>query len=537
VIIVVKAQTTETGEVESIQMVVEKSRKLTLPRQPRQFGSYRFDTLQFAQSMDLTYDIKDPEYVLPGFNPSLTFKNYQNTNSKEVSDHQVVVGFGNRISPLFDYRGRFGHEDKRFGIGLSHQSIRNGPVRDDKSGLSENQISGYGTIKSNYLEIGVDATYDRNSFFYYGLSDSILNSDNSSFLTDRIFTNRLTSNLYLRSVNRADKLFFDIKPYYQYVGQNERDNSAFNTENGMGINTNLKFPERSGFLTSLKLGGQFQQYDNEDRSWVFVNPGTIYSFKKLHLNLGMNLTMLNENSEISFYVFPDVHLSYSVIPDFSVYADFAGGVMQNTLYDLSMQNPFLQDSLDLRSSIENLEFRSGVIATPVRGMTLRTGLRYSNIENMALYLNSISDSSRFRMVYDGGTSQQLFYEFSLDYRLNQAIVIFMKFETGRFYMDSVQTAYHLPRTTFSFDSEYRLGKGIRVLLGSKMLTGIRTLSTAGVVEQLDPVFQSRLKLIYQPRHQFSVFTEFNNLVNQRNERYLNYPGMPVTGRIGINLSF
>ena len=525
------------GEVRDAEFIIEKKKAVRLPQANRIFSPFDISVHVAPLNADLT--MEEPEFTIPTFSPSIKNTFQESHEKKETYPNYARAAFGNLISPLIEYSYR-SEGSTPYGIHLFHESFGRGPVRDENSAFNESQMSLWGMLEGRQTTVKADISYQRNGFYYYGLSDSIFNAPeaDSVFFKEQAFRNNLRVGFSIEGRSANNKLNYSITPSWNYTDL--VDFSLFSRENFVDISSELDLEVNNELTIYTDLSSSFISSDSDltqTRSWLRFNPGIVLSKPYFSLRAGV---ILNNQTDDLFadhlLVAPDLKATFQLSNSSFVFARIDGSVDKNSLRRLSERNMFLTDSLRWTSTLNKFQIKAGWSGYQLDKLRTAADLTFRAADNQALYLNNPSDPSRFDVVYDSS-----FHQISLNvngkYQFNDQWSLFTGHQVNIYDAGSEEEAWHLP----IYRGETRLsGKFDRISASTTilMLSGMKSYSFDNEeVINISSIFDLGIDVSYSINPKGTVFLSLKNMLNQNNERYLNYPAIPLNFKIGGYYSF
>lgn len=286
----------------------------------------------------------------------------------------------------------------------------------------------------------------------------------------------------------------------------------------------------------LLVRADFTTFDDTSKQTLnnfFFSPSYTTSIAgRYRLKVGLHLTA----QEDDFDVFPNFSFHAPVVDGtLSAFVGWEGTLQNNSLYNLVDYNPWVSTRLRVKTA-EYWRVYGGVDGT-FSGIGYRLEAGYKNIDNLATYnLNYRRDIPRFDVVYDDATVVTLQASATVEpieaLRVNGSIA-------QRFYsMENLESPYHLPAFTLNLGAAYSLLEG-RLTTGADFYVenGLPYLNAAGDEDNLNGLFDLSLNGSYAFNETFSGWVRVNNLLNNKRERFAQYPTIGTNFLIGASAAF
>ncbi|MEO0733855.1 MAG: hypothetical protein AAFZ52_13545, partial [Bacteroidota bacterium] len=286
----------------------------------------------------------------------------------------------------------------------------------------------------------------------------------------------------------------------------------------------------------FKLRTDFTSYkdtSSQNLNNIYFSPSyTTAIGGRARLKIGVNLTSQDDD----FDIFPDVSISAPILEGLlSGFLGAEGSLQKNTLRSLSDYNPWIEARLRIRNS-EYTRIYGGVDGT-VSGISYRVEASYKIVDNLALYqLDRRTDIPRFDVLYDdgdiitfqGSATATLLKDLSVKGTVAQ-----------RFYnLDNQEKAWHLPSFSLNLGAAYTLLEG-KASAGADfyMENGLPYQDAEGLAQNLNSLLDLSLNGRYDFSENFSAWVRVNNLLNNRRERFVQYPTIGTNVLVGVAAKF
>ena len=529
------------GELEEEKVVIVKSRENELPPANRSFK--KIPPTQITSSKDsLQYKYSEPQAQLQPLEAKMRVVRIKADPPAPYFTRFVKLGIGNYFAPsLLASLSSPQQKNYFYNLQLNHNSAARGVVDKGNSGFGESKLQGAGAYVTDKVATNFNAYLERNRYNFYG---------------------------YLPQDTEPDKS--DIKQAYFGTGAGftvatlQQENSKFNAAAGLNIgyvNSSLNLSEsRIGvegkiayeisellaldFKTDM-LFSSFNQMDEDavGRTLVKFQPGVSSQYGAIKLSGGFNFALVNDfddNGELKF--FPRLQAEIRPTEKIKVYAGFNGDVEPVTYYQLTQENPWLGDSLEINFTEKTFAFNGGVQAA-FGSLGVHAGFEVASLKNQYLFLNDSSDISQFQLVYDRENITRISFWTQANYSYKDKWKLENTLKLFNYTTDDLDEAYHLP--TVDLNSTFRLNVYDKIYgsVGLNVLSGIKAVDFTGDDPEnistitLDPVVKLDLGGEYRFSEQATAFLQFNNLLNRSDSRYLRYPGRKMVVQIGGTYAF
>lgn len=539
----------QEGDLEDSQVIIEKDRKIDLPRVNRDFK--KVPEIQANQS-PIEVEFNSRQFVpnLSHLSPRIRVLTIQDEKLEKLYANQLKVGGGNYGASYFE--GNFASKrskDKSYGINLFHQSFANGPIDGRNSGSGYQRVNPYGKLIFQKAVLNAEAYYERHNNYLYGY-DTALTSEVDRDTLQRTF-HTLGAKISLEDLNENSQYHYelDIDAYQLFTNINNSEFSFdYNFQNSFDINNDFSiYFNADGYISNLK----FDQLDSaQNRNLLRFKPGVKFIKEKLKIGIGLN--MVNENDTLQgmnkFHVYPDLNIVYSPFDKLIVFGGLKGDVRANRYRDLLMENPYLDNTISVYNTLMPFQFYGGLNGSLSNFFGYELGfsvasVRY-NFGYEAIYTESQGEI-RYRAKYfdENNTEANVYALLSTD--IDQ-LKINLRGDYSYYNVGETQLMPFRPNFSLKFNSQYWIANKLKIGLNAYLQGRMNNVNTFiqenasysfHVDESIPPIYDLGIKLGYQLSNRSQVFLHANNLIANKYEYYLGYPnrGFQILG--GFTYSF
>jgi hypothetical protein len=430
-----------------------------------------------------------------------------------------------------------------YGVRLKHLSSSATLKSYGYAGYSDNEVSLYGKkfLKEHSLIGNFD--YSRNVVHFYGY-DASLNSLNSDQTLQRF--NYFAGNAQLLShYSELSRINHDIK--LNYYNLTDKFGAS---ENNIKANAIIQ-KAISNELLKVNAGVDYYNYkttkDTVNNTIVNINPNFSATGEKYHVNLGFT-AVADIFVQSKFYFYPNVDASFNVIDNIIVpYAGITGGLEKNSFKSFTDKNPFVLSSLPMMNTNKKYEFFGGIKGTLSSTTSFNARATYSNINNLALFINDTIDplKNKFNVIYDNATLLNVRGE--LSYQQREKLRISLRGEYFNYKMQNELRAWYIPQVQITLSGNYNLLDKLVIKADFFYLDNqfaktfaTDTTNTTGkkiVAKELKGIFDANIGAEYRYNKKLGFFLNFNNIANYRYYRWSNYPTQRFSLMGGLSYSF
>jgi len=364
--------------------------------------------------------------------------------------------------------------------------------------------------------VGGDVEFN-DSYFKSGAIKYRHFGDNSDSRENR-FKTEVVADIPLQDQKLATAVFFD------YLG-GRFDNDYF-------LNTELKY---ANFQVGLSPSYQLKKED-------------------LTVDIGVTATYLNtiDGGKSKFFIYPNVSASYRIVDDIVIaYGSLKGGLIQNSYFDFTRENPFVSPSLFISPKDQQLNFMAGLKGKISNAMSYKVSGGFISEKNKPLFINNpitaaenkdYTFGNSFGLVYDNVSTFRLGGEISAAVKRNFTLVL-----SGDYFgysSDNEKEAWNLPNFKVSTFFDYQITE--KWFAGANLFyVGERKdqfFDTRFLLQEprtidLEGYLDANINLGYHINAPFSVYLKGNNLLGREYTKWQNTPVQGIQILVGATYKF
>jgi len=472
----------------------------------------------------------------------------------------IRLGLGNYTMPLGElYYNSTRNRRMNYGIHANHLSSFGRIKGYAPSQFDNTKAKLFGNFYTNNFLIESEANWLNNGYHFYGIQNDSIPKDS---LKNRV--GGYQAQIHFSNFTKRDsaKLLYKIKLDYNYFHEFLRDSMPVSTnarENNFGIGTEWKYKHELNVF-SLLADFRFNNYKfgesdtsltafkKDEKNHILHFRPTISSYRmnnKLTTKVGFDLNFdLAANTVFKPVVVANA--KYSLLNGmFIPYIGLDGGLKQNTFQSLNRGNQYINSAVDLKNTKE-FKFYAGIKGTLSKTMSFNLSVHSTKFTDLALYFNDtiFSDQYRFNVLYDDVTV--LGVGGSLTYQKSEKLKIDAILQYNNYTAATQKYAWYLPELELTLRGSYNIYDKLYAKLDFNMQTGRKNPNgilnpdpsqTESVLFDTGIIADANLHLEYRYNRRISAFIQFNNIANQKYNRWLNYPvyGFQVLG--GVTFGF
>ncbi len=534
-------QPAKEGEVDNQEITVEKSRKIELPPANRLFDKIQ-SVRPTPEQRKMTFEFDDRKLTVgdPKITPSVLAPTAGQADNTPAFGNYVRLGAGNYSSFLGEgYFGLNTLSNLALEGSVRHLSSGIGPVDGKNSAQADTKVKLTGKYLTDAFKLQADLGYDRNAYNFYGYSREY--AAQSTFNPDLIKQQLNTVSLRLGIENAKSESAIDYSLRTGITNLRDRFNAS-EFDWGTNFNSSLGISDRVVALLSADAYVT-QRSDGslvDNRNVFRIKPTFKYTSPLLTVTAGVNVAnQTDKRSGINdTRAFPVLNIDLVPVSTIHFFAGVDGDINRNTLRTFLSENKWLAPQVLLVNTVKSLDIYGGSKGDLGGGFGYEGKVSFARYRNFATFNNSLPDTSKFFVLYDGGVSRVLTISAQLGYNLKDRFRSSLKGEFFSYGLDRLEAAWGRPRIAATWTNSYTLNKKLFVTADLYYYEGIQNRNFAsGQTFTLKPIYDANLKIDYFLGEQISAFVSINNIIGQNYQRYLYYQTMGLNFLGGISYSF
>lgn len=501
-----------------------------------------------------------------------TMKGIDLGKRERLFDNYLALGFGNNITPYLEtFIHRIPDRGSEYGVYAKVISTTD-PV--DNTVLS----SSFYTIDANFF-------YKQQEHFFNWKAGFIAKRDKYNWyaLPSNInFTNGTIDAIEPEQTYKTYTIFGNIEVPDSYIKEGKLGVTYFSdalasSEFNVDFTSEFLFPTgRFGqYLDDIQLGfslnylgGNFENsYKKlEKLTYGFISTGLHpryeFTLKNFDVRLGLKgcFSMDVGNDKNRFFIYPDIEISYPIIPKYTnLYIGAFGDLHTNSFNIFAKENPYVSPTLDIRQTNEVYNFFGGVRGMLSSDITYNVKGSYKNEENKPFYILNKSKSNGFTTAatvggfpffgyefgnsffvrYDNVKTLNVFGEITYDATKNVSIGFNGAF--NMYTLNNEEYAWHLPKIKSELFAKYKQYKwyaGTNIYyVGKRIGLTYQKVTQLPSATSLKGYVDINVHGGYHFHDGLSVFVKANNLMNINYQRFTNFNTQSIQVIGGISWKF
>ena len=523
----------EQGEIEQAQIVVEKNKKIELPRANRKFE--KIDNIE-EKSVNTTQDFEDltPSVInLEQISPRLKVLKIKAEKPKEFLGNYVEAGFGNYVTPYLNaHLNSTRNSNYAYGINVNHISSKNGPV--DYSGMSSSRVGVNGDYFLNKnTTVSGKLNYGNETFRYYGFNaDDVIITDEKD-ITQSL--NEISSSIGIRGV--TEKINYNIDGIFSTLS-GKNDLSDLNYGYKSKVNYTLADKSSIQVNSDLIMENANNNSINVSRTYFSLNPSYKFLHDGIHVTMGLNSYYHNDQTG-GFHLYPHIFLNYPLfVNELNVFGGVTGGIERNSFNSLLNENLwYLMDTSLIFNNNNTINFFGGVKGNFSQKLGYRATISYKNYKNLHFFINNPLDSTHFIITTDTGNTTVFTFSGELDYEVSKKITSSLSLELNKYSLSKLKEAYHRPSIILGANITYNVQDKVFLKSQLNIVGGLKSMSSTNETIELNSIIDLNFGLDYKISNNFYSFVMLNNVLNSNYQHYYNYQSKGFNAILGVSYSF
>lgn len=299
----------------------------------------------------------------------------------------------------------------------------------------------------------------------------------------------------------------------------------------------------AGLNASLDAGSTKDSLSNVSNNILRANPYLKLQGENYKIDVGVNLVS-EFGTKSSLRLFPAAKIEFQVVPKYvRIFGELRGDINKTLLRNLSETNPFLDQNIDIRNSIDRLTISAGLKGTIAPGLGFKAAFIRQSITGLPLFVNNFNFSrgqNKFVVIYDGGKSTVTGFNGDLDFKASETVAIFGRLEYRKYKLATEAQPWNLPTAKLTAGTNIHINKKVTIN-GALLIRGETkdrpVPSTSSLYQIVTLPFYADLSggADYKISKRFSVFVQANNLLSNKYQTYLYYPanGFNIFGGLSV----
>ena len=459
----------------------------------------------------------------------------------------LKLGFGSQVTPLAEFSIQ-NLRSKKYAYGgyAMHKSSNRKDIKlgndlyvSDK--YSKNTIGGFGKMFLNDVTLSTEASFQSYAFHYYGINtaDSLTNDD----LPNDVFNKQRYSNLKFKAGLNSNKPDSSALQYHFNFLTNYFYDKKDNAEGQAGFNTGAGY-YISDFLAGFDLDFNYAKFNPDAGSNRFnvtwnINPSVKKRKEEWEFKIGAKLTH-NRSDTTRWYFYPDAYLRFYVLPEIlQMYFGLGGNLEENYYEKLAGENPYILPGLTFLNTNHRLIGYGGIMGKLSSKGGYKIDLRFDAMENNYYYILQEQGTRQPENVFINRNDDADLISLSTEF--NYAPFSYLNFLLRNQYniykVVQEKYPYQKPKLSSNFITNYNFNEKIYARLDIIFIGKRYALLPTGEdddYEELPAIVDINLGGEYRYSNVLSFFINFNNILGNKYEYWVNYPTQGFNMMLGLS---
>ena len=511
------------------------------------------------KSPEFSYDLLDQDQEVEFTPDTIKAVKIKGEPLNKLYRAYAKAGIGSHLNTLGEFHiNSLRSRDLHWGLDVNHLGSNGGINDRPESAFSKQNINLYGKKLLKQHAITAAFNFDREQVNKYGFNTEV-NDANPAIPGS---TNDLSQTYMVYGGNAGLKSFitdsaalnYDVKMAYYNMAVNPSSTS----ENNFVMTSKFsKFfgTEKGYFYLDVdynKLKTDSVITDFEYKGNLLIKPSVDIEFKgeKWHLLAGFKIGFEKEN-DAKFYFFPNAEFKFNVVRNLIVpYIGVTGNVKRNSFNSLRMENPFLTELPEIKTTKTAYDAYVGVRGLISSNLSYNVAAGYKKVNDMVLYdshnpdISIINYENVYQPIYD--TVNVAHVSSQVGYQREDKWNVMWRMKYNFYETLREAKAWNLPGFTTDLSVRYSLQDKIIAKSSITFMSGkyVRTNNSNqeevanGIYgRKIDPIFDFNLGMEYRFTKKLSAFVDVNNILSKNYEIWGNYQVQGINVMAGITYSF
>lgn len=490
------------------------------------------DTKPF--SPQVKYDLIDKRLELNSGIRELEAQKLAKEIEAQRKNNFAKLGFGNLGTGLAQLNIATGQDPAlQAGFNFNHLSMSG---KENQQKISKQSLSGYGRSIGDAVVLEGKLGYDRLATYFYG-TDPLNTFQNLSPEKQRFNYFNAEGSLFNRTDADDETSFTYAAKASGYIFNNlfkAKENSVI-ISGGLGKDLN-KFHLGANAVVDITTSKDLAYSFNNN---LFkLNPYIKIQTELLKLTGGVNYVNEFGNNQ-RIHIFPTASLDFMLIKNYlTIFGNFGGNVEKNTLKAFSDINPYLNQNIALKNTVDKFNISGGVRGTFAPNIGYKAMVSYKTIGDLAYFITDSTDRNKFNVDYLTGNTKVIGFDGEVNISFSEAFNLDSKISLKQY--DNTTESYIWLHPGFILQSTASFKIVDKVTISGDLLFQGETKAKIWDkpsnfpnptfnVKTLNAFADISVGADYQYNKQISAFFRVNNILGN------DYQRLPYYNNYGINI--
>jgi hypothetical protein len=495
----------------------------------------------------MTYNLMDKRLELNSGIRELEAQKLIKLKQEELKNNFAKLALGNLGTTLAQLNIATGQDEAlQAGFNFNHLGM-SGKLNEQK--ISKQSFGGYGRSIGDAVILEGKLSYDRTGTYFYG-------QDPQSSFTNPNPENQKFNYFEAEGVvlNRNDA---DEETNFDYAAKINASmfNNAFEAKEtsviisgGLGKDLN-KFHLGANAVVDITTSKDLAYSFNNN---LFkVNPYIQFKTDRFRLTGGINyVNEFGANQRIN--IFPSASLDFMLIKNYlTIFGNLGGDVEKTLLKNLTDQNPYLNQNVNLRNTVNKIDFGGGIRGTVAPNVGYKAMVSYKTVSDLSYFVNNINKKQKFDVAYFAGNTNIIGFDGELNINFSEDFNLDSKIQIKQYDNNTEQFPWLRPGIVLTTTASFKIVDKVK-LSGDLLFQGetkakIRDLALIITPSPTPPIltYAKTIKAFadisvgadYQYNKQISAFFRVNNVLGNEYEKLPYYPNYGINILGGLRYGF
>lgn len=488
----------------------------------------------------ITPDTSKPRlaYYIP---PQNLFFSYQPVSLKPLSlqtdtslklggRNELKVGYGNLSTPYIS--GAFSFGDGKHNLANIYGDYISSRGKIKNQDFSEINVKGSGSIFSEKNETYAAVGFAQHEHYLYGYDHSFYNFEKSDI---RRSYQDLSAKVGIRNIAN-NPLGFNYDPHLE-VHEFSRENKASETT----LILNLPVEKRFSDAVSIKVAalGNFNKYQQKNTDVSVTNnlfqlaPELVYYSDRFTFHGGLTPSWNNNELAVLPNIYAEAQLQKNIL---MIQAGWVGRYIPNSFRTLSTENPYMQDPVSFNNTKE-IQYYGGIKASVGKHFNFNAKAAFISYTDMPLFVNDTSAGNSFVML-NASKMNNLQVHGDMNFISQDKFTLTAALDLNSYSGIHYNIAKAWGLFPLKLTGSLRWNAFEQLLFKADVIafSGAKALLKNDVEKNMKGGTDLSAGAEFKLNKQFSVWLDFNNILNSNYERWNNYPvyGFQVIGGVIVH---
>lgn len=445
-----------------------------------------------------------------------------------TNNQYVKLGYGGYSTPYVETGLSFGNgKTKLTSIYAMHTSSK-GHLPFQQFGKTNLNILGNYSANINH-NISGKVYYNNNTQYKYGYQP------NNLIFTKKELKQQFNSiginAAYSRKLPNTYGIIYAPSLHINYFFDS-RKASEFNIVANIPVSKTFNDNLKLNFGLTTDITAYKDTAKTISNNLISLDANILYTIKNINLNIG--LLPVFDNKEVN--LLPNITVEAKLKNNkFKLLAGFKGRVIKNNYNNLSGYNPWMDQPTFLANTRE-MEVYAGLKGSVGSHFTYIATVGYLGYKNMPLFVNNNIDGKSFVMFNDPNL-QAIKITGEVGYSIQEKFSFLAGAKIYQFTESANKYAYGILPIEINGSLKWKMLKDLHLKSDIFIWDGPKYISKNNSTEKLSAAIDINIGAEYSLMPKLNLWLQFNNLFNNKYQRWNNYEVLGLNVLAGVVYSF